>query len=41
VEQPHEAFGNSPMERFDPDSAYIGPERHWHSEVAIEVEGWF
>ncbi len=41
MEQPHEAFGNSPVESFDPDSGYISPERHWQSEVAIEVEGWF
>jgi hypothetical protein len=37
----HAAFGNSFVESLDQYNVYIGPERHWHSVVALEVEGWF
>ncbi|MFP2930815.1 hypothetical protein ACLESO_37575 [Pyxidicoccus sp. 3LG] len=37
----HAAFGNSFVESLDQYNVYIGPERHWHSVVAIEAEGWF
>ncbi|NMO13769.1 hypothetical protein HPC49_05630 [Pyxidicoccus fallax] len=37
----HAAFGNSFVESLDQYNLYVGPERHWHSVVAIEAEGWF
>ncbi|CAM4499221.1 MULTISPECIES: hypothetical protein [Myxococcus] len=37
----HAAFGNSFVDSLDQYNVYVGPERHWHSVVAIEAEGWF
>lgn len=35
------AFGNGFVESLDQFNVFAGPERHWHSVVAIEAEGWF
>lgn len=35
------AFGNGFVESLDQYNVFTGPERHWHSLVGIEAEGWF
>ena len=35
------AFGNGFVDSLDQFNVFIGPERHWHSLVAIEAEAWF
>jgi hypothetical protein len=37
----HAAFGSAFVESLDQFNQFRGPERHWHSLVAIEAEGWF
>jgi hypothetical protein len=37
----HAAYGSGFVEDLDQHNVFIGPERHWHSVVAIEAEGWF
>lgn len=35
------AFGHGFVESLDQYNLFPSPERHWHSVVAIEAEGWF
>ncbi|MHB8877624.1 MAG: hypothetical protein ACYC8T_28365 [Myxococcaceae bacterium] len=35
------AYGNAFVDSLDQYNVFIGPERHWHSVVAVEAEGWF
>lgn len=35
------AFGNGFNTSLNQYNQFIGPERHWHSVIAIEAEGWF
>jgi hypothetical protein len=35
------AFGHGFVESLDQYNLFQSPERHWHSVVAIEAEGWF
>ncbi len=35
------AFGNGFVDSLDQYNLFVGPERHWHSVVAIEAEAWF
>ena len=35
------AYGNGFVESLDQYNLFVGPERHWHSVVALEAEGWF
>lgn len=37
----HAAFGNSHVDSLDQYNLFVGPERHWHQVVSIEVEKWF
>ncbi len=35
------AYGNAFVASLDQYNLFIGPERHWHSLVAVEAEAWF
>jgi hypothetical protein len=35
------AYGNGFVESLDQYNVFVGPERHWHSVVALEAEAWF
>lgn len=37
----HQAYGSGFVESLDQYNVFTGPERHWHSLIAIEAEGWF
>ena len=35
------AFGSGFNESLNQYNQFVGPERHWHSVISIEAEGWF
>lgn len=35
------AFGNGFNQSLNQYNQFVGPERHWHSVISVEAEGWF